>query len=240
MDLISSFMKENESLLDLIRSKDSYTLSSNGVECDESTMNLIAISDTMGGLSGPSKLYEKMVESPYDGVLLARVDIACPSDGKRFLLPPSQHFEYAVHRVQEVARSLFTFNHQPVVLMGWSMGGAVVIEAAYRLQHEISICGIITLCSQGKQTDHLKDLQPHMFKCFLHGSSDNNLPSSISDKLYDDAPFFLNKESWCIKHILPNGDHSLSQYTEHIHYYLHDVIKHIKLLFDAIKKLQSN
>jgi pimeloyl-ACP methyl ester carboxylesterase len=198
-------------------------------------INLIAIGDALGGVMGPSDLYEELSKSPFPSVfLLSRVDIACPHDGTKFLLTPTKHFEYAVERIQEVATTLYATNGQAVVLMGWAMGGAVAIEAAYRLQQSVPVHGIITLACQRRCTENLKHLHPHMFKCFLHGSLDNSLPATISEKLYEDAPFFINKDSWCVKHILPNGDHRFSDYIPQLQLFIPQILQHVDVLFKTL------
>jgi hypothetical protein len=206
---------------------------------DHITINLITISDAIGGTSGPSNLYHDMAKKPYERVLLARVDIACPHDGQKCLLTPMKHFEYAVCRIKEVAHALYVRNGKPIVLLGWAMGGAAVIEAAFQLQDTLPIQGIITLACQRKYTENLKLLRPSMFKCFLHGSADNCLSASISENLYEDAPFYLNKESWVSVHILPQGDHQLSQFVPHIHIYVAQILKHIEILASLVSTASS-
>jgi len=69
-----------------------------------------------------------------------------------------------------------------LALIGWSFGGAVVIQAAAHSDH---VRTVVTLATQSYGVAPVAQLGPHCSVLLLHGTGDERLPPSCSEYAYD-------------------------------------------------------
>ncbi len=70
-------------------------------------------------------------------------------------------------------------------LMGWSMGGATVIQVAHKINHELDlnkVKGIVLLATQSAKTKMIEDLDIPII--FYHGKEDTVLRHKISIRMH--------------------------------------------------------
>jgi surfactin synthase thioesterase subunit len=177
-------------------------------------INIIAICGCGGGFSGPAYLYDNIIKNPFDDITFTRIDIAYPYIEGAFY-SSKLHFTHSVDIVVKISKLIYAVNSKPVILIGWSMGGAVVIEAGFKLQREISIRGVFTVATQ---LSYIKNsLNDEIFKLFIHGDKDLVLNHKISELLYKQT------SSRKMIQIIKDGDHFLSGNET----YLYELIKNV-------------
>merc|ERR1719424_2043963 len=99
-------------------------------------------------------------------------------------------------------------NHaSPVVLVGWSMGAAAVIEAAYLRRTCGCIAAVVTLAGQTVGTRNLKHLEVPLLA--LHGKDDQVLPVSSSETL-------VRRAQKGKLHLLPDTGHRMEHAMSHV------------------------
>jgi hypothetical protein len=179
-------------------------------------INIVAICGCGGGFSGPAYLYDNIMTNPFDNFTFTRIDIAYPYD-KDAIYSSKLHFNQSVDVVVTISRLIYAENNKPIVLIGWSMGGAVVIETGYKLQKEIKVRGIITISSQSAHIKNLKNLNSDIYKLFIHGDKDLVLNDKISKYLYEQ----VNTRK--MLQIIKDGDHFLSGNEK----YLYELVKNV-------------
>jgi alpha/beta superfamily hydrolase len=141
---------------------------------DESNLGVIWVCGARGGFGGPGpgtymRLAEKFTEQ---GITSLRLDYRDPNN-----LPEC---------VLDLMAGVAFFKSQefePVVIVGHSFGGAVVIAGGAAISH---IKGVVCLSSQTYGTDSVGQLSPTPL-LLVHGKSDTRLPFSCSQQLYDRA-----------------------------------------------------
>eukprot|EP00434_Breviolum_minutum_P012112 symbB.v1.2.010680.t1/scaffold704.1/size171252/6 len=129
---------------------------------------------------GPSCLYNHLAsELPQKGYMVVQLSYRPPADDE----------EEAAEDVMSCIDWLAEKNHQrrldSLILVGWSMGSAAVIEAAYLRRHLPFISGIVTLAAQTSGTRNVKHLQVPILA--LHGLEDQVLPPDCSKTLVQRA-----------------------------------------------------
>ncbi|CAK9001535.1 unnamed protein product [Durusdinium trenchii] len=127
-------------------------------------------------LEGPSCLYNHLAsELPQKGYTVIQLAYRPPADDE----------EEAAEDVMTCIDWLAAQKFRSVLLIGWSMGSAAVIEAAYLRRHLKFLVGVITLAAQTCGTRNAKHLQVPLLA--LHGEQDNVLPSESSKTLVQRA-----------------------------------------------------
>jgi dienelactone hydrolase len=102
----------------------------------------------------------------------------------------------ATNDVISCIRHLTKNNDLPVYLIGWSMGGAVVIQAANSDCGKKCVKGVITLAGQTKGSEEISNLNVSIL--ILHGTHDRCLWPNCADWLFKRA-------NWPKTKILLNG-----------------------------------
>jgi hypothetical protein len=74
-----------------------------------------------------------------------------------------------------------SYGHQPVVVVGHSFGGAVVIAAGALSSH---ICGVVSLSPQTYGANMAGQVSPRPL-LVVHGKADTRLPYSCGAQIYD-------------------------------------------------------
>jgi surfactin synthase thioesterase subunit len=183
-------------------------------------VNIVAICGCGGGFSGPAYLYDNIIKNPFNNITFTRIDIAYPYV-KGSIYSSKLHFNHSVDAVVLISKMIYATNSKPIVLIGWSMGGAVVIESGCKLQSEIKIHGIFTIATQLAHIKNLNNLNDEIFKVFIHGDKDNVLNHSLSELLYKQV-----KTRKMIQ-IIKDGDHFLSGNEVYLYELIKNVIKSI-------------
>lgn len=149
-------------------------------------------------LEGPSCLYDKLAS------LLPKENVAVLQVTYR---PPGEDEEEAAEDVMTCIDWLVQQQLGPLVLIGWSMGAAAVIEAAYLRRTCCTCSGIITLAGQTAGTRNVKHLECPLLA--LHGDNDHVLPASCSQS--------LARRAKCGQfHSLPNSTHHMENALPHV------------------------
>ncbi len=127
-----------------------------------------------GGFGGPGPgTYARMAEQfAGSGITSLRLDYRSPNDVVECALDLLAGVSY-----------LKDTGHQPVVVVGHSFGGAVVIAGGAVSSH---VKGVVCLSSQTYGADAAGQLAPRPL-LLVHGKSDTRLPFSCSQQIYDRA-----------------------------------------------------
>merc|ERR550514_925945 len=99
----------------------------------------------------------------------------------------------------------------PLVLVGWSMGAAAVVEAAYLRRTLNAIAAVVTLAGQTSGTRNAKHLEVPLLA--LHGEDDQVLPTSCSRTLAKRAPLGSLR---LLQHMTHRMEHALPHVVEFI------------------------
>jgi surfactin synthase thioesterase subunit len=193
--------QNNMTINDITNYYETYT---NGIP----VYNLIAIGGNGGGLYGPAYLYENIIKYNYNNCTFTRIDIKYPSFEK---YNSKHHFDHATILLKKICHKIYKLNNKPIILIGWSKGGAIVIETAFQLQKDIEIRGIISIAPQLVGTDNLKFINDKTNKIFIHGNNDSVLSHELTELLYN------NCNSHKQKFIIEGGDHFLSGNEEYLY-----------------------
>lgn len=102
-----------------------------------------------------------------------------------------------------------------IALVGHSLGGAVVIQAAVLSN---SVKTVVALSTQSHGTDSVSDISQDTSILLIHGSDDSVLPSNCSRQVYSRA--HDPKEIV----ILTGNDHCLDESSEKVHQIVYDWI----------------
>ena len=133
---------------------------------------VIWVCGARGGFGGPGPgTYARMAEEfAGNGITSLRLDYRSPNDV----------FECALDLLAGVAY-LKSAGHQPVVVVGHSFGGAVVIAAGANSSH---IKGVVALSPQTYGAGMAGQVAPRRL-LVVHGKSDTRLSYSCSQQIYD-------------------------------------------------------
>ena len=166
------------------------------------TSTIIAIGGTGGGFYGPSYIYDELAETlPEMGFSVLRIDVS----------PDHLNGAENVLIGLEFLKKLNNFN--PILLMGWSMGGASIIQVAKYLQEtgEFQINGLITLAGQSYGADPVSELYDIPIYIF-HGTADTCMGPNVAKSIYRMAN--EPKELYLLKgasHFMNEKDYELKQ-----------------------------
>ncbi len=149
-----------------------------------------------GGIHGPAGIYEVLAESLlHEGVVGLRLDYRRPN-----------HLGECVADVLAALEHLSGQGIARAALVGWSFGGAVVIEAGARSE---IVVGVATVASQTYGTGSVRLLAPKSL-LLLHGTADRTLPDRCSRDLYARA-----REPRELV-LYPGGDHGLTRHRRQV------------------------
>lgn len=135
---------------------------------------VIWVCGARGGFGGPGPgTYARMAEKfTGEGITSLRLDYRYPNDV----------FECALDLLAGVAY-LKSANHQPVVVVGHSFGGAVVIAAGANSAH---IKGVVALSPQTYGAGMAPQVAPRKL-LVVHGKADTRLAFACGQQIYDMA-----------------------------------------------------
>ena len=127
-----------------------------------------------GGLLGPSGVYADLAELlPAVDITTLRLDYRHPNA-----------LQDCVDDVLAAIAHLQGRGVRRVVLVGWSFGGAVVINGGAQSP---AVVGVATVASQTYGTAAVSRLSPHCRLLLIHGTHDRVLPDLCSRQLYERA-----------------------------------------------------
>ena len=136
-----------------------------------SRYGVVWVCGARGGFGGPgSGTYARLAEEfRGQGITSLRLDYREPNNLR----------ECTVDLVTGIAY-FKSMNHDPVVIVGHSFGGAVVIAAGVASDH---VKGVVSLAPQTFGTKRVRSLSPTSL-LLVHGRADTRLPSSYSEQIY--------------------------------------------------------
>ena len=143
-------------------------------KADDSHKAVVWVCGAGGGFRGPGPgTYVKLAETFRNhGVTSLRLDYREPNLLKECVLDLVTGIEY-----------LKSTEHEPVVLVGHSFGGAVVIAAGVASDH---VKGVVSLSPQTFGTNMVRQLSPIPL-LLVHGKADTRLPYSCAMHIYRKA-----------------------------------------------------
>ena len=201
--------KNNVTINDITNYYETYT---NGIP----EYNIIAIGGNGGGLYGPAYLYDNIIKYNYIDCTFTRIDIKYPSFEK---YNSKHHFDHTIILLKKICRKIYSLNNKPIILIGWSKGGAIIIETAFQLQKDIEFSAIISISPQLVGTDNLKFINDKTNKIFIHGDNDKVLSHELTEILYDSC------DSHKQKYIIKDGNHFLAGNEEYLYKLVNKIIK---------------
>lgn len=148
-------------------------------------------------MEGPSCLYNQLASHlPQTGVMVVQLAYR----------PPGDEEEEAAEDVMTCIDWLVEQKSlRSLVLVGWSMGAAAVIEAAYLRRNLGAITAVITLAAQTAGASRIKQLEVPILA--VHGESDQVLPVACSKSIVQRAQqgtlLLLQHSSHRMEHAFP-------------------------------------
>lgn len=146
-------------------------------QCLDSNGTVIAIGGTGGGFYGPSNIYDHFaIQFPSLKLSLLRVNVF------------PDHIEGAKNLLVALDFLRYINNNKPVLLIGWSMGGASIIHVAKYIQDNnlFELKGLITLAGQSYGAEPLSQLL-NVPVYILHGTADTCMGPRVAERLYQIA-----------------------------------------------------
>ena len=126
-----------------------------------------------GGTHGPAGIYEKLARRlQAEGITALRLEYRHPN-----------YLKECVYDVLAAVEALRQQGIERVVLLGWSFGGAVAINAGAASD---LVVGVATVASQTYGAEGVAELSPRSL-LLLHGTADDVLPHRCSVELYASA-----------------------------------------------------
>jgi hypothetical protein len=165
---------------------------------------VIFVGGVGGGYDSPAKnLYPKLAEQlMLEGISSLRIQYRNPSD--------------LIDSVIDVMAGIMFLEKngiEEIGLVGHSLGGAVVIQAA---ANSDSVRTVIALAPQGFGVEPVTDLQEDTSLLLVHGKGDIVLPYALSEYIYT-----LAHEPKDLK-LLSKTGHSLHEKSEEVFKHVHD------------------
>ncbi len=164
-------------------------------DCDPARGSVLTVGGFNGGFDGPANgIYGDLgVELPKRNIAVLRLDF-------RVKTSPGPIGD-GIFDVRSGVHWLRQRGKAPVVLIGHSYGGAIVIRAALRTE---AVCAVAALSTQSAGIERVQELAPRPL-LLVHGAADQRLPARLSEWVYAQAsePKTL--------HILEGATHSLRQ-----------------------------
>lgn len=166
---------------------------------DETSLGAIYVGGVGGGFDTPANdLYPYLSKKlKLEGISSLRI---------RFRNPRS--VEESVHDVLAGLKFLESEGINKIALVGHSLGGAAVIQAAALSK---SVKTVVTLATQSYGADNVSDISADSSILLIHGLADPVLPSYCSKQVFDIA----HDPKQIIT--LPNNGHCLDESAEDVH-----------------------
>ncbi len=131
---------------------------------------MLMVSGAGGGLDGPSGIYEPLAERLQKaGITTLRLDYRLPNN-----------LAECVYDVLAGVEALRQQDVKRVALLGWSFGGAVVINAGVASE---MVVGVAAVACQSFGAEAVVDLSPKSL-LLMHGTDDRMTPDVCSRELY--------------------------------------------------------
>ena len=176
---------------------------------------IVSIGGRGGGLHGPANIYEDLAVNVNKlSLSLLRIDI-----GK---IKP-HHIKAALYVKMVLFQLRKELENTPMLLMGWSMGGASIIHVAKWVQDNLTIFGeaelkgLITLASQNIGTGPVKELK-NIPMYILHGTNDTILRPGCSKSIFKRAN--EPKELVLLEGASHKMEESFDKLKEHVYYWI--------------------
>lgn len=135
---------------------------------------IVTIGGTGGGFYGPSNIYDDLaINVDKLKLSLLRIDVF------------PDHMEGTINLMIGLSYLTKIGNNKPIVLIGWSMGGASIIQAAKIIQENnmFEIKGLITLAGQSYGADPVSKLNNTPIY-ILHGTEDKCMGPIVAKSIY--------------------------------------------------------
>lgn len=139
---------------------------------------LITTCGAGGGINGPNYVYPLLSLPTYDILM-------CDTFPNNL----EMNIGYMLAKVEECEKR----GYREIILMGWSMGGATIINVAYHMKYTFLkdvVKGLILLATQEYKTENLFKLDCPVL--FIHGIKDTTLPYQITVDLHHKYPHRKN------------------------------------------------
>ncbi len=164
-------------------------------DCESPRAALLTVGGFNGGFDGPAEgIYARLAaDMPARGIAVLRLDF-------RVKTAPGP-IDDGTFDVLAGIDWLAARDRAPVLLIGHSYGGAIVVRAGVRSE---LVAGVVTLATQTAGIEEIAQLAPRPV-LLVHGDADTRLSPRLSRWAYQEAgePKRL--------HILPGATHSLRQ-----------------------------
>ena len=150
-----------------------------------------------GGSDGPYYLYQKLARKlpPTHSISVLQIIYHLFSDMQAAVDDILAAIDYATA----------TMGSTNIVLIGWSMGGAAVVEAAYQRGDKVQ--GIITIGGQTVGGENAIKLHPETAFTILHGMNDTCITPAAANHFYNIAGG--NSKRNLTLNIFPGEDHGI-------------------------------
>jgi pimeloyl-ACP methyl ester carboxylesterase len=139
--------------------------------------HIVAVGGTGGGFYGPANIYNYLATIlPKHNINILRLDVP-------------KKLDEAAEAVVEGVKTLYKYDKKPIILMGWSRGGASVIKAALNINNSsnsIPIKGLILLASQSAGTEGIEKLKGIPL-LLIHGTADLGVDYRASLQIMSEA-----------------------------------------------------
>lgn len=122
--------------------------------------------------------------------------------------PHPAQLDPCVHDVVAAATCMRQRGIKRLALVGWSFGGAVVLQAAAQIPEAVAV---VTVATQSFGTDAVANLPEDCWLLLLHGSADDVLPPDCSMHVYQKASD--RKELL----LYPDAGHALTEVSYQVH-----------------------
>ena len=144
------------------------------LQVPNSVGTVIAIGGTGGGFYGPANIYDDLALNLQNyGLSLLRINVY------------PDHMEGTINLIIGLEFLKKKNENQPILLMGWSMGGASIIQAAKFVQDNnmFTIKGLITLAGQSYGADPVQELK-NIPIYIVHGTEDKCMGPRVAESIY--------------------------------------------------------
>tara|TARA_A100001011_G_scaffold391423_1_gene476865 strand:- start:1263 stop:2174 length:912 start_codon:yes stop_codon:yes gene_type:complete len=153
--------------------KNGYNIEFNFINVPDSKGTIIAIGGTGGGYYGPAYIYDDLaVNASLLNLSILRVNV----------IPNYQVATFILNNA--ILKNIDKIKGKPVILMGWSMGGATIVNTAKFIvdNNLLKINSLISFAGQTHGIEPIKYLNIPIY--ILHGDNDTVLNKRCADIIY--------------------------------------------------------